>query len=202
MFGRRRKRCRHSAGAVDTGQEHDEVFDDVEGPWDSTVAPRDDVQRLDLGSVQDLSGKPLAGVPKFTYTLGADIAQPLGRIAGRALQLYGHGDFAHRSSLNTSSTNSRYAQVPGYGVLNARIGVRIKNFTLTAFGRNLTNEDSIPMATRWFDYRYGYGTTGLPAASTVTFNGSPATIDNGAPRAFFAALRKGRTFGVELGASF
>ncbi|GAB2838807.1 DUF3710 domain-containing protein [Lentzea nigeriaca] len=51
MFGRRRKRGRHSAGAVDTGPEHDEVFDDVEGPWDSTVAPRDDVQRLDLGSV-------------------------------------------------------------------------------------------------------------------------------------------------------
>ncbi|MEU7480909.1 DUF3710 domain-containing protein [Lentzea sp. NPDC042327] len=51
MFGRRRKRGRHSAGGVDTGLENDEVFDDVEGPWDSTVAPKDDVQRLDLGSV-------------------------------------------------------------------------------------------------------------------------------------------------------
>ncbi len=51
MFGRRRKRGRHSAGGGDTGLEHDEVFDDVEGPWDSTVAPKDDVQRLDLGSV-------------------------------------------------------------------------------------------------------------------------------------------------------
>ena len=52
MFGRRRKRGRHSSGAVDTGPEHDEVFDDVDGPWDSTVAPQDDVERLDLGSVQ------------------------------------------------------------------------------------------------------------------------------------------------------
>ncbi|MCR3751331.1 DUF3710 domain-containing protein [Lentzea californiensis] len=51
MFGRRRKRGRHSSGAVETGPEHDEVFDDVEGPWDSTVAPQDDVERLDLGSV-------------------------------------------------------------------------------------------------------------------------------------------------------
>ncbi|ANZ34924.1 hypothetical protein BBK82_01355 [Lentzea guizhouensis] len=50
MFGRRRKRGRHSAGGVETGSEHDEDFDDV-GPWDSTVAPKDDVQRLDLGSV-------------------------------------------------------------------------------------------------------------------------------------------------------
>jgi hypothetical protein len=51
MFGRRRKRGRHSAGGVDAGLENDEVFDDVQGPWDSTVAPKDDVQRLDLGSV-------------------------------------------------------------------------------------------------------------------------------------------------------
>jgi hypothetical protein len=51
MFGRRRKRGRHSSGAVETGPEHDEDFDDVEGPWDSTAAPQDDVDRLDLGSV-------------------------------------------------------------------------------------------------------------------------------------------------------
>ncbi len=51
MFGRRRKRGRHSSGAVDTGQEHDDDLDDVEGPWDSAVAPDDDVERLDLGSV-------------------------------------------------------------------------------------------------------------------------------------------------------
>jgi len=96
-------------------------------------------ERLDLGSIQDLSGKPLAGVPKFTYTLGADIAQPVGRIAGQAIQFYGHADFAHRSSLNTSSTNSRYAQVPGYGVLNARIGVRPESgrWDLSVWARNL-----------------------------------------------------------------
>jgi len=98
-------------------------------------------ERLDLGSVQSLSGKPLAGVPKFTYTLGADIAQPVGRIAGQTLQFYGHADFAHRSSLNTSSTNSRYAQVPGYGVLNGRIGVRPESgrWDLSVWARNLTN---------------------------------------------------------------
>jgi iron complex outermembrane receptor protein len=98
-------------------------------------------ERLDQGAIQDLSGKPLAGVPKFTYTLGADLAQPVGRAGGQALQLYGHADFAHRASLNTSSTNSRYAQVPGYGVLNGRIGIRPENgrWDLSAWARNIAN---------------------------------------------------------------
>lgn len=116
-------------------------------------------------------------------------------------------DSALMFNTNFSYEASKYVQVDNLAktgdafLLNARLGVRMKNFTLTVFGRNLTNEDSIPMATRWFDYRYGAGTT-FPTNSTLPFNGSPATIDNGAPRAFFAALRKGRTFGVELGASF
>jgi iron complex outermembrane receptor protein len=95
-----------------------------------------------------------------------------------------------------------FARTPDAFLLNARIGYRFKNFTITAFGRNLTNEDAITLATRWFDFRYGSGTTGLPAASTVTFDGKPAQIETGAPRAFFANLRKGRTFGVEARINF
>ena len=109
---------------------------------------------------------------------------------------------------NFSYEASKYVQVHNLAdtgdtfLLNARIGFKTRNFTISAFGRNLTNEDSVPLATRWFDYRYGAGTTGLPAASTVTFNGSRAQIETGAPRAFFATLRKGRTFGAEATFNF
>lgn len=82
-------------------------------------------------------------------------------------------------------------------LLNARLGLRTDNFTLALFGKNLTDEDAIPLATRWFDIRYGAGTRGLPPASTVTFDGRPAQIETGTPRAFFATLRKGRQVGVE-----
>lgn len=106
---------------------------------------------------------------------------------------------------NTSFSyeDSKYIQVDNFAktgdtfLLNARLGFKMKNFSITAFGRNLTNEDSIPLATRWFDYRYGGGTTGLPAAAGVTFDGRTAQVETGAPRAFFATLRKGRTFGIE-----
>lgn len=109
---------------------------------------------------------------------------------------------------NWSLEASKYVQVHNLAktgdtfLLNARLGYRTENFTISVFGRNLTDEDSIPLATRWFDYRYGAGTTGLPAAATVTFDGRPAVIETGAPRAFFATLRKGRTFGAEASFNF
>jgi iron complex outermembrane receptor protein len=80
----------------------------------------------------------LPGVPRFSYSLGADVAQPL---KGGSLVVYGHADFAHKSSFNTSSNNSRYAQVPGYGLLNARLGIRSESdrWDLSVWARNLTN---------------------------------------------------------------
>ena len=105
------------------------------------------------------------------------------------------------TNLNWSWEDRKFIQTDNFAwagdafLLNARIGVRNDRFSITAFGRNLTDEDSIPLATRWFDYRYGnarrdVGTTGV-------FDGQPAGVETGAPRAFFATLRRGRTFGVE-----
>ncbi|HEX7874622.1 MAG TPA: TonB-dependent receptor [Sphingobium sp.] len=90
------------------------------------------------GATQNLTGAQLPGVPKFTYTLGADVAQPVG---GGSVEVYGHADFSHRSTFNTSSSNSHYAQVPGYGLLNARIGVRTADgrWDFAVWARNLTD---------------------------------------------------------------
>ena len=102
-----------------------------------------------------------------------------------------------------SYESSKYIQVDNLAetgsafLLNARIGLKLEKFTISVVGRNLTTEDSIPLATRWFDLRYGAGTQGLPAASSVSFDGRPAQIETGSPRGFFGALRRGRSFGVE-----
>ncbi|MEJ7926359.1 TonB-dependent receptor [Sphingobium sp. AN641] len=91
-----------------------------------------------LGPTQDLAGVQLPGVPKFTYSLGADVAQPVG---GGDIAVYAHADYSHRSSFNTSSNNSRYAQVPGYGILNARLGIRTESgrWDVSIWARNLTD---------------------------------------------------------------
>jgi iron complex outermembrane receptor protein len=100
-------------------------------------------ERLNIGGLQDLTGEQLPGVPKFTYTLGGDASAPLGALGGRDLSLYGHADFSHRSSFNTSSSNSRYADVPGYGIANARIGIRTEDglFDLSIWARNLFDKN-------------------------------------------------------------
>jgi iron complex outermembrane recepter protein len=104
---------------------------------------------------------------------------------------------------NFSYEASKFVQVHNLAetgstfLMNARIGMRHENFSIAIFGRNLTDEDSITLATRWFDLRYGAGTVGLPPAAGVTFDGRPAQIETGSPRGFFGNLRKGRTFGIE-----
>jgi outer membrane receptor protein involved in Fe transport len=107
------------------------------------------------------------------------------------------------SNINFSYEDKKFVQtdnlayVPEAFIVNARLGVRFKGIQIVGFVRNLTNEDAPPLATRWFDFRYGATSRGLPPASSVTFNGQPAAIETGGPRAFFVALRRGRTFGLE-----
>lgn len=118
----------------------------------------------------------------------------------------GTGDMRFFANSSFSFEDSKYIQVDNFAktgdafLLNARIGVRSDNWSLTLFGRNLTDEDSIPLATRWFDYRYGNGRRDVGA--TGTFQGRTLAVETGAPRAFFAALRKGRTFGLEASFNF
>lgn len=100
-------------------------------------------ERLNVSGIQDLTGEQLPGVPKFTYTLGGDVSAPLGNLGGRDLSIYAHADYSHRSSFNTSSSDSIYADVPAYGIANARIGFRTDDglFDLSLWARNLFDKD-------------------------------------------------------------
>ncbi|MBB4639821.1 TonB-dependent receptor [Rhizorhapis suberifaciens] len=110
---------------------------------DYTNAPQAPENNPALAPTQNLTGVQLGGVPKFTYALGGDVAQPLTEWEGRELLIYAHADYSHRSKFNTSSTNSRYAVVRGYGLLNARIGLRLDDglWDLSLWARNLTNKN-------------------------------------------------------------
>jgi iron complex outermembrane receptor protein len=58
-------------------------------------------------------------------------------------ETYIHADFLHRSSFNSSATNSVYSEVPGYGVLNGRIGFRTGDgvFDFSVWARNVLDKN-------------------------------------------------------------
>jgi len=90
------------------------------------------------GLTTDRTGQTLAGVPKWTYTLGGDFEQPVGGVA-----LYIHADWSHRSKFYTSVSNSAYSLVEPYGIANGRIGIRTEDgrWDLSVWTRNLFDKD-------------------------------------------------------------
>ena len=81
----------------------------------------------------DLTGRALAGLPKWSTTIGGDYALPLG---GGAVVL--HADSNFRSSYAGEPTLSRYTMIDGYALTNASIGYHTDNgFEIDLFARNL-----------------------------------------------------------------
>jgi outer membrane receptor protein involved in Fe transport len=156
-----------------------------------------------LGTVKecDISGNRYPLAPEETASLALNYDAPLA--GGNGLNLIGN--------FSTTYEGSKYVQVHNLAetgnttLVNLRIGVRSDNgWSVVAFGRNLTDNDTIPMATRWFDLRTG--SARICNGTTITASCIPATPtpgragggDTGSPRSFFGALRKGRTFGLEF----
>lgn len=145
----------------------------------------------------DISGKRLPLGSKYIVN-GSVNWEP--ELNDNGLRLVSNMTFSFEDKKFVQTDNLAY--VPAAFLLNARLGIRTERFSLVGFARNLTDEDAPPLATRWFDYRYGNGARGLPAPGAGglrrgTFDGQPAVIDTGPPRGFFSTLRRGRTFGIE-----
>lgn len=101
------------------------------------VAP----ENRNVTQVQDLTGVQLANAPRFIYNLSLDLVQPVNLISSDD-ELYARLDYNHRSSNDTSGSNSIYTRIAGYGVANARVGVRFKDqhFDLAAWVTNLFDQ--------------------------------------------------------------
>jgi iron complex outermembrane recepter protein len=88
----------------------------------------------------DLTGKALAGLPKWSGSVGGEYARPmaLGSL---------NGDFFLRADANAKSkifgdaTGSAYTVIKGYTLVNASIGYRTPHWELAVFARNLFDKD-------------------------------------------------------------
>jgi iron complex outermembrane receptor protein len=137
------------------------------GYTNAQVAP----EKRNLSQWQDLRGVAIPNISKFTYALAADYRQPVN--IGSDSELYLRADYNHRSGFYTSDTYSAYGQTPGYGVLNARIGLRLDGdrWDLSLWARNLTDKEyftSVSAATTGL-ITAGIG-AGRQVGSTLRFN--------------------------------
>ncbi|MEO1038470.1 MAG: TonB-dependent receptor [Pseudomonadota bacterium] len=111
----------------------------------------------------------------------------------------GDWDFVAQSDLTYES--SKYVQVHNLAetgdatLVGLRLGIETEDLSFRIWGRNITDEDSIVMATRWLQTPY------FSFASLNTAGFVPGA-DTGTPRAFFGTLRRGPSWGVEARMNF
>jgi iron complex outermembrane recepter protein len=142
------------------------------------------------GASGSIVGNRIPLVPETQWTINADYNRPF----GNGWEVFASADVSFEGSKFVQVHNA--AETGDTTLVGARVGFGNETWQVSVFGRNLTDEDSIPIATRWFDLFQG-------SAASVGLTGSAATgIDTGSPRGFFFSPRRGRTLGAELKVSF
>jgi iron complex outermembrane receptor protein len=97
----------------------------------------------DTGGPQfvDASGTVLPGISTWALSIGGEWASR-GSFFSRSGEYFVALDTSYRSSFSSSATYSKYLIVPGYSLVNARIGFRVADgWTLSVWSRNLLNKD-------------------------------------------------------------
>jgi iron complex outermembrane receptor protein len=88
----------------------------------------------------NLSGQRLAGLPRWSTTIGGDYALPVTSSASIVL----HADSSFKSGYNGDPSLSRFTYIDNYNVTNASIGIRSdKGWEVAVFARNLFDADYI-----------------------------------------------------------
>jgi iron complex outermembrane receptor protein len=117
----------------------------------------------------DLSGADLAGVPRWSVSVGGEYHRPI----TDTVEAFGGFDYTFRSSLYSAATDSIYSKLPALSLVNARLGVRSARSAWSAYVwvKNLADE-------KYFTF-----------TSAGTGNTGALFSQLGDPRAFGATFR-------------
>jgi iron complex outermembrane receptor protein len=106
-------------------------FTDAPPPLEETGGPQ----------VKDISGSVLPGISKWALSYGGEYDLP-GTLLGHQGKFFAGFDGSYRSTFSSSASTSQYLVVPGYPLLNARIGFKTSDsWTFFLWGRNLLDKD-------------------------------------------------------------
>lgn len=103
--------------------------------------PDDPTKTVQL-AFTDVSGKRLPGISKWAGSVGGEILTNPVKFVGQDSKFFIGFDGFFRSEFSSSSSPSKYLNVDGYGLLNARAGFRSANgLSLFIWGKNVLNKD-------------------------------------------------------------
>jgi iron complex outermembrane recepter protein len=90
---------------------------------------------------KDVSGTRLPGISKWIASGGAEVSHQ-GKLLNSEGRFFFAFDTYYRSEFSSSASESKYLNVEGYSISNARIGFRTTNgISVYAWGRNILNKD-------------------------------------------------------------
>jgi iron complex outermembrane receptor protein len=90
---------------------------------------------------KDISGGELPGLSKWAGSLGGEFATPV-KFLQQAGNFFVAFDTYYRSDFSSSPSPSAFLNIEGYGLLNARAGLRVATGTsISVWARNLLDED-------------------------------------------------------------
>jgi iron complex outermembrane receptor protein len=88
---------------------------------------------------KDISGEQIPGVSKYAIAGGFEGFNKI-KIGGKDAQLFYGADAFYRSGFSSNPTPSKYLNIEGYTLVNARIGIRTNSgITVLLWSRNLMN---------------------------------------------------------------
>ncbi len=115
--------------------------------------------------------------------------------AGGENEWFVTGDVTYESKKYVQVHNLAYA--PAATIAGLRVGYQTPSWKVSAFARNLFDEDSVVIATRWLAIPLLSPQFSLNPAASI-----PGSAAGGSPRAFFTTLRRGTQVGLEVSYSF
>jgi iron complex outermembrane receptor protein len=186
-----------------------------DGPYDPTNPAAGGTNLNGQGDCS-IAGKQFPLSAKNTASFTVDYRRP----AFGDFEFFANGDVSYTDKRPVQVHNEAY--VPSATLLGARLGLSSDHWTFAVYGRNLTDEDSVAVATRWFTQPYiGFsaipipGTTPIASAGQLAAAGLPAyppssgpstgpnsVASYALPRGFFAMLRRERQIGLEVAYRF
>jgi iron complex outermembrane receptor protein len=90
---------------------------------------------------KDISGGDLPGVSKWAGSIGGEFTS-VAKLLGQTGEFYIAIDDYFRSAFSSSPSPSKYLNIEGYSLLNARLGFRAaKGVSISIWGRNVLNQN-------------------------------------------------------------